>query len=110
VTHTAEDGSAEPWWQVDLGADTAIGEIAVWNRTDCCSDRLSDYYVLVSDHPFTSDSLAATLAEPGTTAYHEQAIAGRPTRIPTTASGRYVRVQLKGNAPLTIAEAEVLRR
>jgi alpha-L-fucosidase len=110
VTHTEEDGSAEPWWQVDLGADTAIGEIAVWNRTDCCSDRLSDYYVLVSDHPFTSDSLAATLAEPGVTAYHELAIAGRPTRIPTTASGRHVRVQLKGNAPLTIAEVEVLRR
>ncbi len=110
VTHTAEDGSAEPWWQVDLGADIAIGEIAVWNRTDCCSDRLSDFYVLVSDHPFTSDSLAATLAEPGVTAYHEQGTAGRPTRIPTTASGRYVRVQLKGNAPLTIAEVEVLRR
>ena len=53
VTHTAEDGSAEPWWQVDLGSDVPIHEIAVWNRTDCCSDRLSDYYVLASDHPFT---------------------------------------------------------
>lgn len=108
VTHTAEDGSAEPWWQVDLGTSVPINEIAVWNRTDCCSTRLSDYYVLVSDHPFTNDSLAATLAEPGVTAFHEQGTAGRPSSFPTSATGRYVRVQLKGNAPLSLAEVEVL--
>jgi alpha-L-fucosidase len=108
VTHTAEDGSAEPWWQVDLGTDVPIQEIAVWNRTDCCSERLSDYYVLVSDHPFTSDSLAATLADPGVTAFHEQGTAGRPTSFPMSLNARYVRVQLKGTAPLSLAEVEVL--
>jgi alpha-L-fucosidase len=108
VTHTAEDGSAEPWWQVDLGTDVPIGELAVWNRTDCCADRLSDYYVFVSDHPFTSDSLAATRAEPGVTAFHEQGTAGRPTTFPADVTGRYVRVQLAGNAPLSLAEVEVL--
>ena len=108
VTHTAEDGSAEPWWQVDLGTDVPIQEIAVWNRTDCCADRLSDYYVLVSDHPFTSDSLATTLAEPGVTAFHEQGTAGRPSSFPVSLTGRYVRVQLKGTAPLSLAEVEVL--
>ncbi len=110
VTHTAEDGSAEPWWQVDLGTDVPVQEIAVWNRIDCCADRLSDYYVLVSDHPFTSDSLAATLAEPGVTAFHGQATAGRPTSFPMSLTGRYVRVQLKGTAPLSLAEVEVLTR
>jgi alpha-L-fucosidase len=108
VTHTAEDGSAEPWWQVDLGTGVPIQEIAVWNRTDCCSNRLSDYYVLVSDHPFASDSLAATLADPGVTAFHEPGTAGRPTSFPMDLAGRYVRVQLKGNAPLSLAEVEVL--
>jgi hypothetical protein len=108
VTHTAEDGSAEPWWQVDLGADVPINEIAVWNRTDCCSERLSDYYVLVSDQPFTSDSLSETLARPGVTAFHEQETAGRPSSFPASVTGRYVRVQLKGNAPLSLAEVEVL--
>jgi hypothetical protein len=108
VTHTAEDGSAEPWWQVDLGTNVAINEVAVWNRTDCCSTRLSDYYVLVSDHPFTSDSLAASLADPGVTAFHEQGTAGRPSSFPAAVTGRYVRVQLKGNAPLSLAEVEVL--
>ena len=82
----------------------------MWNRTDCCADRLSDYHVLVSDHPFTSDSLAATLAEPGVTAFHEQGTAGRPTSFPMSLTGRYVRVQLKGTAPLSLAEVEVLTR
>jgi alpha-L-fucosidase len=108
VTHTAEDGSAEPWWQVDLGADVPIQEIAVWNRTDCCSERLSDYHVLVSDQPFTSDSLSETLAQPGVTAFHEQGTAGRPSSVAVGDSGRYVRVQLAGNAPLSLAEVEVL--
>jgi alpha-L-fucosidase len=108
VTHTAEDGSAEPWWQVDLQADVPISEIAVWNRTDCCSERLSDYHVLVSDQPFTSDSLAEALRQPGVTSFHEQGTAGRPSSFPTDVSGRYVRVQLEGNAPLSLAEVEVL--
>jgi alpha-L-fucosidase len=107
VTHTAEDGSPEPWWQVDLGADVPIREIAVWNRTDCCGERLSDYYVLVSDQPFAGDSLAAVLAQPGVTAFHQPGTAGSPTRIPMDLSGRHVRVQLTGNAPLSLAEVEV---
>jgi hyaluronoglucosaminidase len=35
VTHTAEDGSPEPWWQVDLQAALPIHSVQVWNRTDC---------------------------------------------------------------------------
>jgi hypothetical protein len=71
VTHTAEDGSPEPWWQVDLGADTQIQEIAIW----------------------TARTAAPT---------------GRPSTFTVNGSGRYVRVQLKGNAPLSLAEVEVL--
>jgi len=32
VTHTATQ--ADPWWEVDLGADEPIDRIVVWNRTD----------------------------------------------------------------------------
>jgi hypothetical protein len=32
TTHTQE--SADPWWEVDLGAQHDIARIAVWNRTD----------------------------------------------------------------------------
>jgi hypothetical protein len=110
VTHTAEDGSAEPWWQVDLGESVPIDEIAVWNRTDCCAARLSDYYVLVSDQPFTSDSLADTLAQPGVRAFHQSGAAGSPTRVAVGGiAARHVRVQLRGTAPLSLAEVQVFR-
>jgi hypothetical protein len=28
------------WWEVDLGGEFAIDSVAVWNRTDCCPERL----------------------------------------------------------------------
>jgi hyaluronoglucosaminidase len=111
VTHTAEDGSPEPWWQADLEEEVPIHSVHLWNRTDCCSERLSDSYVLISSEPFTSDSLAETLAQPGVTAFHEPSTAGTPTSIfadHLDLTGRYVRVQLVGNAPLSLAEVEVL--
>jgi hypothetical protein len=37
------------WWQVDLGGKKKISQIIIYNRTDCCVDRLSNYQVSVSD-------------------------------------------------------------
>jgi hypothetical protein len=55
VTHT--DNELQAWWEVDLGSSQKIGKISVWNRTDpCCQDRLRDFYVLVSDTPFSNTS------------------------------------------------------
>ena len=45
------------WWEIDLGAQYALSQINIYNRTDCCFDRLSNMYVMASDTPFdTSDS------------------------------------------------------
>jgi hypothetical protein len=46
VTHT--DLAAGPWWWVDLGSVRHIQGIRLFNRTDCCSSRLSHYQVFVS--------------------------------------------------------------
>jgi hypothetical protein len=43
VTHTESD--SYNWWLVDLGADTEIAEIRIYNRTDCCTTRLNDAQV-----------------------------------------------------------------
>lgn len=41
VTHTA-GGASDAWWLVDLGSNTEIAEIIVYNRTDqCCTFRLN---------------------------------------------------------------------
>ena len=105
LSHTAFE--ANPWWQVDLGGSHQIESIDVWNRTDCCTDRLKDYYVLVSDEPFASTSLQDALAQPGVWSVHETGQAGRPTSIAVGHGGRYVRVQLAGSNWLHMSEVQV---
>lgn len=36
-----EPVDAAPWFEVDLGRETRIGEVVVHNRTDCCGERLA---------------------------------------------------------------------
>jgi hypothetical protein len=47
ITHTALQ--ADPWWEVDLGGDHPITRIAIWNRTDCCTDRLEAFTLEILD-------------------------------------------------------------
>ncbi|WP_328891579.1 galactose-binding domain-containing protein [Streptomyces sp. NBC_00316] len=101
----------QPWWQVDLGQSHPLDQIVIYNRTDCCQSRLSDYYVIVSDEPFTSSGLADTLAQPGVWSSHQSAQADRPTTVDVQGhQGRYVRLQLAGTNELALAEVQVLPR
>ena len=77
-----------------------------------CAERLADYWVLVSDTPFTSDSLEEARTAPGVTAVHREDRAGRPTNVDLAgAKGRYVRVQLASTtAPLSLTEVVVRAR
>jgi hypothetical protein len=110
VTHTNPDVHA--WWQVDLQKSAPIGDIVIWNRTDCCSDRLNDYWVFVSNAPFTPADTPATLKDrPGTWSSHQIAAPDPSTRIKTNgASARYVRVQLNGANSLSLAEVQVFAK
>ncbi len=47
VTHTTTENN--PWWQVDLGGVKDIGRIVVYNRGDCCGDRLANGILEVLD-------------------------------------------------------------
>ena len=47
VTHTGK--MSNPWWEVDLGVKYDITRIEIWNRTDCCSSRLNNFYITVSN-------------------------------------------------------------
>jgi len=66
VTHTQAE--IEPWWQVDLGSIQSITNINIYNRTDnCCISRLSNFYVLVSENAFESESLQESIDQAGVT-------------------------------------------
>ena len=60
VTHTANE--AQPWWELELAARAAIEELVLYNRADsCCSGRLSNVHVFISETPmgdwYSTDSL-----------------------------------------------------
>lgn len=95
VTHTQNE--YRPWWQVRLDKDQAIGEIKIWNRTDCYATRLRNFDVFVYN-------------EAGDLAYKET-IADTPnssiTITPKGAIGSRVRIKLKDTNPLSLAEVQI---
>lgn len=104
VTHTGYEFNA--WWYVDLGSTFAVNDITLWNRTDCCSERLRDFYVSVLAAG-TSDVGLSTAPTVWT-----QLFSG-PAGVTTTfnaggAMGQYVKVQYNQRADyLQLAEVEV---
>ncbi len=106
VTLTNWVGQA--WWEVDLEAVYNIDEIKLWTRTDCCTEHFADFYVFVSDVPFTSTDLNTTLNQPGVDNYYVAGEAELPTALSIVRTGRYVRVQITGFAYLAIAEVEIM--
>ncbi|HZE69210.1 MAG TPA: discoidin domain-containing protein, partial [Pyrinomonadaceae bacterium] len=107
VTHTAVENQA--WWHVDLGSVQSIATIDVWNRTDCCGSALTNFYVLVSDQPFTSTDLTTTLNQSGVWNFHNTGQAGTPTSVVVNRTGRYVRIQLAGVERISLAEVQVFQ-
>ncbi len=107
VTHTANE--AQPWWQVDLGQVYAISQINLWNRTDCCSDRLQKFYVLSSNNDMTGKTLAQLLADPNVKAQQIASLNGASNLLLSldNIQARYVRIQLNDVNPLSLAEVQV---
>jgi hypothetical protein len=108
VSHT--NNQPHQWWQVDLGAVYPIQSVRIWNRTDCCAERLSRFYVFVSDTPPPAGNVQASQNHPGVGSFFFDRTAGRTTDIPVNRNGRYVRVQLTGADYLQLAEVEVFGR
>ncbi|MEO0471804.1 MAG: discoidin domain-containing protein, partial [Bacteroidota bacterium] len=106
MSHTLNEANA--WWEVDLGESYELSAIKIWNRTDCCSGRLSDFHVLVSDDPFASSDLTATINQSGVTDLHFPGTAGRETDLTLSQTARYVRIQLAGQNFLQLAEVEII--
>jgi hypothetical protein len=97
------------WWQVDLGTSAQISLIQLFNRWDCCANRLTNVSVFVSQAPFASVSLAATRGQAGVQEFFISGAGGLIPQIPMSTQGRYVRVQLNDNVnALQLAEVRVM--
>ncbi len=100
TTHTNDEQGA--WWQVDLGSRKKISQIIIYNRTDCCVDRLSNYQVSISDK-----------ADFSTHTYQQDFhVTPNPKKIiqlnGSDKQGRYVRIQLLDKNYLSLAEVQVI--
>ncbi|NRB65234.1 MAG: discoidin domain-containing protein, partial [Saprospiraceae bacterium] len=109
VTHTNISNEFQPWWQAEFDNLKEVKQIKLYNRTDCCPDRLSNFYVLISKVPFESNSLTTLLADTENVTYQLfSGTAGSPTILNfNNAVGKYVRVQLASNNIMSIAEVVI---
>ncbi len=106
VIHTLTE--ANPWWTLDRLSSKPISQLKIYNRTDCCSQRLHDFYVFVSDNPFISTDPTEIVNSPGVFSYYYPGIAGNSVTLDVNRSGRYIRVQVPGvNEVLSLAEVEI---
>ncbi|KAJ1480258.1 hypothetical protein T484DRAFT_1901378 [Baffinella frigidus] len=111
-THTWDDdgmsglGTADPWWEVDLQHVREVAGVKLYNRADCCGDRLTNVTIRVGDRGAPDHGENAVCARGVDVSLGDSFLAicaGGPFR------GRYVTVQRPGpNKILTICEAEVV--
>jgi hypothetical protein len=112
VTHSA--GDPNPFWEVLFASEYRMTKIVLWNRTDCCNWRLTNFRVSVIDSTSTEvfgiDQFTDGVGFPDTS------VSGHEIPLPTIAKGNRVRIQLLGpNVPegafwLALAEVQVFAR
>jgi len=99
VTHT---NGAPSWWEVDLMDTYYISYMRIWNRLDCCSERLTNFTITVLD--FEREIVWEETFLP-----NNELMNGAFLEIEDVeAEGQYVRVSMPGEY-LSIAELEILQ-
>ena len=99
TTHTNDDKKA--WWEVDLGHQSEISLVSLYNRIDCCKERLTNFQVQLFGN---AHSISRKVSQ-GSTVQNRYDF-----KFPEKTIARYVRVQLLGKNYLSLAEVEVFGR
>jgi hypothetical protein len=95
------------WWQDDMGDSYQISTVKNYNRTDCCTSTMANYYVFTSNTPFNTlltPQAQATTA--GVTSTYEAGAAGTPTTVvlPAGTTARYLMIQGAGTGAIFLAQ------
>ena len=97
VTHTYSDQGA--WWKVDLEQSYDIFEIIIYNRADCCGDRLDGFSVEI----YEDDVMVWSYQNPPRTPPYENTI-----DIPDGVRGDELMVKLLDTVNEVLSLAEVV--
>ncbi|QOD60894.1 discoidin domain-containing protein [Polaribacter haliotis] len=95
VTHT--NTQKDPWWLLDMGFVTTIDNVVLYNRTNCCGDRLDGFILEVLDN---NDNVVYT---------HNNVVASATNTISgINTLGKKIRIRLEGDGRiLSLAEVVV---
>ena len=107
VTHTLNETT--PWWQVDLGGLEAVSHIRLWDRTDCCGERLDNFRVSLWQGDPTAGGIEVAGMDVASTDDNAIGVNFRGL-IGHAVPADFVRVQLLDDGdlePLSLAEVEV---
>ncbi|XP_064625400.1 uncharacterized protein LOC135486505 [Lineus longissimus] len=113
-THTSSDMRAKNqgtknWWAVDLEKETKVKRVILYNRADCCGDRLADFDVVVTNaKPSEGKKLEYNAATD--ICSHQSGKIGASKSFTCSdggLTGRYVAVVISRKQILTLCEAEV---
>ena len=114
VTHTEAESSA--WWELDLGDVYELDRIVIWNRLDCCWDRMQNFIIHTSKIPFEKRGANVTFGDGFLKGPYNPWEAGKNSftievddQTPEK-EARYIRIQLRANMEkraLSIAEVQV---
>ena len=101
VSHTnseTADGSPplEAWWEVDLGAPLPIDQVTIWNRTDCCQQRLASYALVLLDEE--REEVVRLTPNPAPPIYRDHLFEGEEPRRSKASLARSHQLQTKINA------------
>ena len=98
---TATGIEQNPWWRVDLGAVHSVANVLIFNRRDCCLERLRDFHMELFNEDksvgsYVHQTFKSGMADP-LTFFH----------FPHGSKGRFVQITLESNDILSLAEVEV---
>ncbi|MBN1420834.1 MAG: lamin tail domain-containing protein [Planctomycetes bacterium] len=107
ITHT--DDVPGSWWRVDLGRMYTIDRVVLWNRTDCCAERLTKLRVSILDDASEVVEQSEHFLDGGNPSTQDYTIV-----LPTVTRGRYVEIRklgpdVNGTNYLSLAEVEIIQ-
>lgn len=109
---TTTNNGPGAYWQGDLGSSKDIHSVTIYNRINCCDERLKDFYILVSDQSMAGLSLAQARIRATTEMRTNEAVPSsavensRNYYLPEGTTGRYISIQFDKSDYMTLAEVE----
>lgn len=103
-THT--DYQMNPWWQVDLEKQVFIKRVVIWNRADCCGQKLHSIVITVKKEDNSAGEICGRFEGPSTSGAIET------IHCANDVYGRFLKIQIQSGSVsvLSLCEVEIFSK